>query len=238
MAGHSKWANIKHKKGKADAKRGKVFSRVAKEIISAVKQGSDDPKTNPKLRLALQKAKAVNMPQENIQRNIKKGGSQEASNYEEITYEFYGHGGIGLIVLVMTDNKNRTATDMRIAQNKCGTSIASPGSVSYQFEKQGMIVLDNNDLDIEKLFALILEAGADDLVEEEEVIIIYTPPAMLYEIKDVIEADGFVCKEVELAMIAKTLISVDSTVKEKNIKFIDYLEELDDVDSIYHNMQF
>ena len=137
----------------------------------------------------------------------------------------------------MTDNKNRTATEMRIAQNKCGTSIASPGSVGYQFKKQGVIIIENKDVDDEKLFTLVSENGADDFEEDGDIIVIYTPPSKLYEIKEAIESDGFILKEFELAMIPKTLVAVDKEVKEKNNRFIDYLEELDDVDTVYHNMQ-
>ena len=137
MAGHSKWANIKHKKERADSKKGKIFSRITKEIISAVKQGGPDPKSNAKLRLVLQKAKAANLPGENIERNIKKATSQDQADFFEITYELYGHGGVGIIVEAMTDNKNRTASDMRIATNKRGGSVASPGSVAFNFDRKG-----------------------------------------------------------------------------------------------------
>ena len=139
MAGHSKWANIKHRKGKADAIKGKLFTRVTKEIISAVKQGGSDPKNNPKLRLAIQKARAVNLPNDNIERNIKKASSADQADFSEVAYELYGYGGVGIIALVLTDNKNRAASDMRIATNKRGGTIASPGSVAFNFDRKGVI---------------------------------------------------------------------------------------------------
>ena len=147
MAGHSKWANIKHKKERADAKKGKVFSRIIKGLISAVKQGGPDPKSNAKLRAAIQKAKAANLPADNIERNIKKASNVDQSDYTEMTYEIYGHGGVGIIVLAMTDNKNRTASDMRIATNKKGGAIASPGSVMFNFDKKGVIQIANRSDD-------------------------------------------------------------------------------------------
>ena len=147
MAGHSKWANIKHRKARADAKKGKEFTRVTKEIITAVKVGGPDPEANPRLRLALQKAKVVNLPKDNIERNIKKASSADQSNYEEITYELYGHGGVGIIVEIMTDNKNRTSSDIRIATNKRGGSIASPGSVAFNFDKNS-----HSDVYVVRLF--------------------------------------------------------------------------------------
>jgi len=146
MAGHSKWANIKHKKGRADAKKGKLFSRIAKEIISAVKVGGPDPKANTRLRLALEKAKASNVPKEIIERNIKKASSSDQADYHEMTYELYGHGGVGILVEIMTDNKNRTASDMRIATNKRGGSIASPGSVAFSLLKWVLSTLLNHAL--------------------------------------------------------------------------------------------
>ena len=141
MAGHSKWANTKHRKERADKKKGKIFSRLVKEIISAVKQSGSDPKTNSKLRLAIQKAKVANVPSENIDRNIKKAASSEQGDYSEMTYELYGYAGVGLVVDIMTDNKNRISADIRIATNKCGGTIATPGAVSYNFDRKGQITI-------------------------------------------------------------------------------------------------
>ena len=161
MAGHSKWANIKHRKGRADAIKGKIFSRIAKEIISAVKVGGGpDPKSNPRLRLALQKARESNVPNEIIDRNIKKASNADQADYQEMTYELYGHGGVGLIIDAMTDNKNRLASEMRIATNKRGGTIASPGAVAFNFDRKGIIQVSKKQATEEELFVAATEAGA------------------------------------------------------------------------------
>ena len=162
MAGHSKWANIKHKKGRADALKGKAFSRIAKEIISAVKQGGSDPKSNSRLRLAVQKARAANMPNDNVDRNIKKAGSADQADFAEVTYELYGYNGVGIIVEILTDNKNRTASDIRIATNRRGGTIASPGSVMFNFDRKGVIQVLKKDVSEDDLFMAVTEAGAED----------------------------------------------------------------------------
>ncbi len=234
MAGHSKWANIKHRKERADAKKGKAFSRAAKEIISAVKTGGGpDPAANPRLRLAIQKAKAVNFPNDSIDRNIKKAASSDQSDFFEMTYELYGHGGVGIICEVMTDNKNRIASDMRIATNKRGGRVAKEGAVSYMFEKKGVIQVAKEGVDEDELFMAVTEAGADDFEAEEEVFIVATPPDQLFTVKEAIEGN---CLEAELRLIPKTLVEVDEETMQANLALIAWLEELDDVDAIYHNM--
>ena len=180
MAGHSKWANIKHKKERADAAKGKVFSRITKEIISAVKQGGSDPKSNAKLRLAIQKAKEANLPNDNIERNIKKATSTDQADYIEMTYELYGHGGIGIIADVMTDNKNRIASEMRIATNKKGGTVAQPGSVAFNFDRKGVLQVMKSLASEEDLFLLVSEAGAEDFDQTDDVFLIVTPPEKLY----------------------------------------------------------
>ena len=237
MAGHSKWANIKHKKDRADKKKGKIFSRVAKEIISAVKLGGPDPKANTRLRLALQKAKAANVPQENIDRNIKKASSQDQADYTELTYELYGHGGVGIIAEVMTDNKNRTASEMRIATNKCGGSVASPGSVSFNFERKGVIRVTKEHADEEDLFSLATSAGAEDFETDDLQFTILTHPQELYTVKEAIEKGGVVCDEAGLEMIPNSLIDCELENAKSNFKLLEYLEELEDVDAVYHNME-
>src|SRR5262249_30252154 len=157
-----------HRKGKADAKKGKIFSRVAKEIISATKLGGPDPKSNPRLRIALQKARDVNMPNENIERNIKKASSADQADYQEMTYELYGHGGVGLIVDVMTDNKNRIASEMRIATNKRGGTIASPGAVAFNFDRKGVIQVAKKNALEDELFLAATEGGAEDFESADE----------------------------------------------------------------------
>jgi YebC/PmpR family DNA-binding regulatory protein len=228
MAGHSKWANIKHKKDRADKQKGKIFSRIAKEIISAVKVGGPDPKNNPRLRLAIQKAKEANMPGDNVDRNIKKASSADQSDYESVTYEIYGHGGVGLIVEAMTDNKNRTASDMRIATNKKGGNIAQPGAVAFNFDRKGVIQVEKGSLKEETLFNAAIEAGAEDFEAAEEGYMITTDPVELEKQIPTVEAD--------IEMIPKTLIECNDETREANMALIEWLEELEDVDAVYHNM--
>ena len=237
MAGHSKWANIKHRKNKADAKKGKAFSRMAKEIISAVKLGGPDPKGNPRLRVALIKAREVNLPNDIIERNIKKASSEDQADFTEIAYEIYGHGGVGLIVEIMTDNKNRASSDMRIATNKRGGNIATPGAVVFNFDRKGVIQVSKKHAEEEKLFSAALEAGADDFEAAEDMFIITTEPTSLYAVKDTIDQLGFKCDEASLEMIPKNSIECDVETAKANLALIDWLEQLDDVDAVYHNMK-
>ena len=237
MAGHSKWANIKHKKERADSKKGKIFSRITKEIISAVKQGGPDPKSNAKLRLVLQKAKAANLPGENIERNIKKATSQDQADFFEITYELYGHGGVGIIVEAMTDNKNRTASDMRIATNKRGGSVASPGSVAFNFDRKGVLQIAKDSTTEETLFAVALDAGAEDFEVAEEGFMVITAPEKLYEVKEKLESQGVLCAEASLEMLPKVSVSCGPKIKKANEELIEWLDNLEDVDAIFHNME-
>lgn len=236
MAGHSKWANIKHKKARVDAKKGKIFSRVAKEIISAVKVGGPDPKANPRLRLVLQKAKSQNVPNDIIDRNIKKATDTDQADFDELTYELYGHGGVGIICDVMTDNKNRLASEMRIATNKKGGSIATPGSVSFNFDRKGVIQMALDHAVEEELFNASIEAGAEEFEKEEGMFVITTDPTMLYEVKEAIEKLGFKCDEASLEMIPKVSVECDVETAKSNLELIEWLEEIDDVDVVYHNM--
>lgn len=238
MAGHSKWANIKHRKERSDAKKGKIFSRIAKEIISAVRLGGPDPSGNPRLRLALQRAKVNNVTNEVIERNIKKGSSSEQGDYTELTYELYGHGGVGIVVEVMTDNKNRTASDMRIATNKKGGNIASPGAVLYNFEQKGIIQVGKQKVSEDELFLAATEAGAEDFDPEGEKYIVTTSPNDLYQVKDLLAEKGFPVEEANLEMIPKSSIDVDEETAKANMELVQWLENLDDVDAVYHNMNF
>lgn len=237
MAGHSKWANIKHRKGKADAKKGKIFSRIAKEIISATKLGGPDQKSNPRLRVAIQKAREANMPTENIERNIKKASSADQGDYHEITYEIYGHGGVGLIIDVMTDNKNRISSDMRIATNKRGGTVASPGAVAFNFDRKGVIQIAKKNALEDELFLAATEAGADDFEVADEMYIITTDPTHLYAVRDAVNHLGFVCESAELEMIPRILVDCTVEKAKENLALIDWLEELEDVDAVYHNMK-
>jgi YebC/PmpR family DNA-binding regulatory protein len=237
MAGHSKWANIKHRKERADAKKGKLFSRITKEIISAVKQSGPDPKSNPKLRLVLQKARAANLPNDNIERNIKKAASADQADFVEMTYELYGHGGVGLVVDIMTDNKNRVASDMRIATNKRGGTIANPGAVTFNFDRKGVIqVLKKNAIE-DELFMAVSEAGAEDFEVTEDFYIITTPPELLYQVKEKLDQMKVSCEEANLEMIPKVYVECDEETTKANEALIEWLEALDDVDAVYHNMK-
>ena len=237
MAGHSKWANIKHRKERADAKKGKAFSRITKEIISAVKQGGSDPKSNPRLRLVLQKARVANLPGDNIERNIKKAASADQADYSEVVYELYGYGGVGIIVEIMTDNKNRTSSDIRIATNKRGGTVANPGAVMFNFDHKGVITIDKKKADEDTLFLAVSEAGADDFQVIDDAYVITTPPDALFQVKEKIDAMGIPVEEAELEMIPKTYVECDEEAAKANLALIEWLENLDDVDAVYHNMK-
>ena len=237
MAGHSKWANIKHRKGKADAMKGKLFSRLTKEIISAVKQGGPDPKSNTKLRLVIQKARVANLPHDNIERNIKKAISPDQADFSQMSYELYGHGGVGIIAEIMTDNKNRISSDMRIATNKKGGTIATPGSVAFNFDRKGVIQVLKKSAIEEELFLIATEAGAEDFDVTDEFFIITTAPDQLFYIKEKIDHHGIKCEETELQMIPKVYVDCDPETQKLNLDLIEYLEALEDVDSVYHNMK-
>jgi len=237
MAGHSKWANIKHRKGKADAIKGKLFSRVTKEIISAVKQGGSDPKSNTKLRIAIQKAREANLPNENIERNIKKATSADQADFSEVLYELYGYGGVGILAEILTDNKNRAASEIRIATNKKGGTIASPGSVSFNFDRKGIIQVFKKSAQEDALFLAATEAGAEDFEIADDSYFITTAPDQLFQVKEKIESMGVPCEEAELQMIPKTYVACDEEAQKLNLDLIDYLENLDDVDTVYHNMK-
>lgn len=237
MAGHSKWANIKYRKERADKKKGKIFSRLMKEIISAVKQGGPDAKSNQKLKIAIQKAKDNNVPNENIERNIKKASSEDQTDYSEMTYELYGYGGVGLVVDIMTDNKNRISSDIRIAINKCGGTIATPGAVVYNFDRKGKILVAISAALEDDLFLLVSEAGADDFSLEEDHYVITTSVEAYAKVKEAIEKAGIKIEEAELAMIPKTWLDVTEEDADNNITLIEWLENIDDVDAVYHNMK-
>lgn len=237
MAGHSKWANIKHRKERSDKKKGKIFSRIMKEIISAVKQGGPDVKTNSKLRTAVQKAKDANLPNDNVERNIKKAASSDTQDYTSMTYELYGYGGVGLIADIMTDNKNRISSDIRIATNKCGGTVATPGAVAYNFDRKGVIRVAKPSAKEDELFLLVSEQGADDFVVEEESYVVTTPVEAFITVKDAIEKSGAKIEEAELAMVPKTWVEVNDQDADSNIALIEWLENLDDVDAVYHNMK-
>lgn len=238
MSGHSKWANIKRRKEKTDAKKGKVFSRVSKEIINAVKLGgSGDPKTNVRLRFAIQKAKEVNFPSDNIDRLIKKATSGEQEAYHEMQYELYGYGGVGIILDIMTDNKNRIASDIRVATNKRGGTVTVPGAVAFNFDRKGVVLISKHHGIEEEVFNAAIEAGAEDFTSDDEDYVVTTDPAHLYTVKDAVEKLGFPVDQAAIEMVPKSFIDVDEQTAEKNMALIEWLEGIDDVDAIYHNMK-
>ncbi len=237
MAGHSKWANIKHRKEKADVAKGKVFSRIVKEIISAVKQGGPDPKSNAKLRLVIQKAKEANLPSDNIERNIKKASSSDQADYFEMTYELYGYGGVGIIVDIMTDNKNRISSDIRIATNKRGGTVANPGAVAFNYDRKGIIQVLKKNIPEEELFLKASEAGAEDFDTNEDLYYITTSPDMLYQVKEKLDSQGVKCEEASIQWIPKVYMECSEEDKAANFALIEWLEGIDDVDSVYQNIK-
>ncbi|NLI67314.1 MAG: YebC/PmpR family DNA-binding transcriptional regulator [Bacilli bacterium] len=240
MAGHSKWHNIQRRKGAQDAKRGKIFMRHAKLIYQAAKEGGGDPDTNPALRTAIEKAKADNVPNENIERAIKKAtGGLDGANYEEITYEGYGPGGIAVIVHALTDNRNRTASEVRHAFSKHGGNLGETGSVSYLFDRKGYIVILNKDgkIDEEELTLEAIDAGADDIEYEDGVFEIYTSPENFQAVKTHLEKADYVLEEAEITLIPQTYTKIDKDKEEKMLKLIEMLEENEDVQDVHHNME-
>lgn len=241
MSGHSKFANIKHKKEKNDAKKGKIFTIIGREIVLAVKEGGPDPANNSKLRDVIAKAKSNNMPNDTIERGIKKAaGDSNADNYERITYEGYGPNGIAIIVETLTDNKNRTAANVRSAFTKGNGNIGTPGCVSFMFDKKGQIIIDKEecDMDADELMMLALDAGAEDFVEEEDCFEVYTDPDEFSAVREALEKEGIPMAEAEVTMIPQTYVSLTEETAVKNLqKTLDLLDDDDDVQYVYHNWE-
>lgn len=237
MAGHSKWANIKHRKGKADAIRGKLFSRASKEIINAVKLGGPDPKINNRLRIALEKAREVNFPQENIERAIKKASSQDQESYIEMQYELYGHGGVGIIVDIMSDNKNRISSDIHIATNKRGGTVATPGSVGFNFDRKGILQVPKDKAFEDELFSAVIDAGAEDFSIQDDAYVIICDPQQLNTIKEAVTRLGCDTCETSIEMLPKLTVACDPEAAQANLALIEWLERIDDVEAVYHNME-
>lgn len=239
MSGHSKFANIKHKKEKNDAKKGKVFTKLGREIAVAVKEGGADPENNSRLRDIVAKAKANNMPNDTIDRSIKKAaGDANAVNYESITYEGYGPSGVAIIVEALTDNKNRTASNVRSAFTKGSGSIGTPGCVSYMFEKKGQILIAKEDcqMDEDDLMMTALDAGAEDFAAEEDSYEIVTDPDDFSKVREALEAESIEMASAEVTMIPNTMVDLTSEDDIKNLqKTLDLLEEDDDVQDVWHN---
>ncbi|MCG4568586.1 YebC/PmpR family DNA-binding transcriptional regulator [Enterococcus faecium] len=235
MSGHSKWHNIQGRKNAQDAKRGKVFQKLSREIYMAAKAGGPDPSMNPALRLVVDKAKAANMPNDNVERAIKKATSAvDETNYDEITYEGYGPGGVGILVHALTDNRNRTATNVRVAFTRNGGSLGETGSVSYLFDRKGYIAIERDGLtvDEETMFEDVLEAGAEDLQTSPEVFEIYTAPEDFAAVRDELEKE-FTLAQAELTMIPQTTIDLNEEQKEQLEHLVDKLEDDDDVSEVF-----
>ncbi len=235
MSGHSKWATIKHKKGAIDAKRGQLFTKLIKEITIAAK-GGGKPDTNPRLRTAIDKAKASNMPQDNIERAFKKGtGELPGVVYEEVTYEGYGPKGIAILVEVVTDNKNRASSEIRNIFSKSGGNMAGSGSVSWIFEKKGYFIVNKKTIDEDKLMNIVLEAGAEDLVTEGENYEIKSSPADFDKVKKALEANKIKVESEEITMVPKSEIKIAGDDAKQVLSLVDTLEEHEDVQNVYAN---
>lgn len=239
MSGHSKFANIKHKKERNDAAKGKVFTVIGREIAVAVKEGGADPANNSRLRDVIAKAKANNMPNDTIERGIKKAaGDADAVNYEVLTYEGYGPNGVAIIVDTLTDNKNRTAANVRSAFTKGNGNVGAQGSVSFMFDKKGQIIIDKEecDMDADELMMVALDAGAEDFAEEDDSFEVITDPADFSQVREALEAAGIPMMEAEVTMIPQTWVELkDEEDLKKMNKLLDLLNEDDDVQAVYHN---
>ena len=239
MSGHSKWSTIKRAKGKTDAARSAVFTKIGREIAVAVKAGGADPNSNSSLRAIIAKAKAANMPNDNINRSIKKASGEIGSiNYESNVYEGYGINGIAVIVETLTDNKNRTGGDVRHIFDKCGGSLGTTGCVSYMFESKGIIVIEKTDkMDDDEMMMVALDAGADDFSVDEDVYEIVTTPESFNEVRENLEQQGYAFIKSEVSKIPNMTVSVEGDAAAKFTRMLDMFEENDDVQNVYHNAE-
>jgi YebC/PmpR family DNA-binding regulatory protein len=236
MSGHSKWATIKHKKGALDAKRGKIFTRLIKEITIAAKGGGGDPDGNPRLRGAIAAAKAENMPADNIKRAVQKGtGELEGASYEEMTYEGYGPGGVALLVDVLTDNKNRAASEIRHAFSKNGGNLGSPGSVAHMFSKKGVIVVAKSAAAEDKLTEIVLDAGAEDLTDEGENWEVITGPKEYEAVMNALTEAKIKPEHAEVTMISSTYTKLDGAPAAQMMRLLEAIDDLDDTQNVYSN---
>ncbi|WP_200763749.1 YebC/PmpR family DNA-binding transcriptional regulator [Nitrosophilus alvini] len=237
MAGHNKWSKVKHIKAKEDAKKGKLFTKAVRDIMTAVRDGGPNPETNAALRLAIERAKAVSMPQDNIKRAIDKAsGNLPGVKYEEITYEGYGPGGVAIMVECLTDNKNRTVAAVRHAFSKAGGSLGTSGSVAWMFDKKGVITVERGEKD-DEVMESALESGASDILEFDEVLVIECEPSDFNELLKSVEETGVNILESSVGLVANNEMEVDDATAEKVERLIDVLEENDDVQNVYHNMK-
>lgn len=238
MSGHSKWSTIKHKKGAADAKRGKVFTRIIKEMTVAARLGGGDIETNPRLRAAVAEAKANNMPKDNFERAIKRGtGEIEGAAYEEVTYEGYGPGGVAVMVDALTDNTNRTTPEIRHIFEKAGGNLGTPGSVRFQFEKKGFFTVEKNAVGEDKLMEIVLEAGADDLqADDPDAFEIYTAPENFEAVRQALEKNKILTAEAKLGMIPSNYVAIDDAKVKQVLKLLDMLDDHEDVQNVWSNV--
>lgn len=238
MSGHSKWSTIKRAKGAEDAKRGKIFTRIARDIMIAAREGGGDEASNPKLKLAIVKAKAANMPKDNVERAIKRGLGElgDGVQMDEVVYEGYGTDGIAFMIEVLTDNKNRSLADIKRTLNRAGGSLASAGSVAWQFTQKGYLKVNPDKVDFDELFMTAADAGADDVVDEEDGFAVYTPREMLAAVENALTAAGYTVNESELYWQANTEAEVPLDRAVVNAKLQEALEELDDVQSVASNL--
>jgi len=239
MSGHSKWSTIKHKKGAADAKRGKVFTRILKEMTVAARMGGGDVVGNPRLRAAVAEAKANNMPKDNIERAIKRGtGEIEGVTYEELTYEGYGPGGVALIVEAMTDNTNRTTPEIRHIFEKNGGNLGTPGSVRFQFERKGYFAIEKSAVGEDKLMEVVLEAGADDLqTDDPETYEVYTSPENFEQVRQALEKNNIATTEAKLGQIPQNYIKLDEGKSKSMMRLMEMLDDHDDVQNVWSNFE-
>jgi YebC/PmpR family DNA-binding regulatory protein len=237
MSGHSKWSTIKHKKGAADAKRGKVFTRILKEMTVAARMGGGDPIGNPRLRAAIAEAKANNMPKDNIERAVKRGtGEIEGVTYEELTYEGYGPGGVALIVETMTDNTNRTTPEIRHIFEKNGGNLGTPGSVRFQFERKGYFAIEKGVVGEDKLMEVVLEAGADDLqTDDADAYEVFTSPENFEQVRQALEKNNIATTEARLGQMPQNYIKLDENKSKSMMRLLEMLDDHDDVQNVWSN---
>ena len=236
MSGHSKWASIKHKKGALDAKRGKIFTRLIKELTIAARNGGGDPDMNPRLRSVIADAKAANMPADNIKRAIRKGtGEEPGVSYEEAQYEAYGPGGAAVIIDVLTDNKNRTVGELRHMLEKHGGNLASTNAVAWMFNKKGYIVIEKSKADEEKLLGVVLEAGADDMQDDDDNWEVLSAPETFMAVRDAVKQLGIEPVSAQVSMIPQNLVMLEGKVAQQMLKLMEVIDDLDDVQHVWSN---
>ncbi len=238
MSGHSKWHTIKHKKGAADAKRGQMFTKLIKEISISARLGGGDPEANPRLRTVILKAKAANMPKDNIERAIKKGtGELEGVNYEEILYEAYGPGGVAMLIDILTDNKNRAAAEIRNLLNKGGGNLGAAGSVAYQFKRKGLVTYDAATYKEDDILAVAIDAGAEDVSKDGDIIEVTTSPEDFENVVKAMEAKGFQHSMAEISRVADQTITLDNDKTGKALRLVENLEDHEDVQNVATNLE-